>query len=482
MRDLTENCISILNEAHFYVTDAGPLYQPVRGFSIRRDDRLRIVLATDADPNAISTVVEHPPGTVRTRTERVRLKSLGGLDGELLGVVPYNTKRRNVGEFEESLKEESIVDIATTTNTAAAPAIRVIDWLENLEKNSFLWPVESRVVSNAVTTRTISLDDGITISSNSEERSFSRNAAKLTVGGVTFYVCAQDSEDRPDSIKPGCIIYDGVPDESFRKKIRVALSFALGLYLVDLGNTHYDASWVAVSTLARSAYSLGRRAFELHTLPLTPLGSRYPYELNPVQLTRAVTAFVNAFDSLDLANLHWAYWHACAATPHVAPAQFGAAIEALQGAYIKANPGAVPKGSAPPKAWKELRAALVTTVESAGISAEAKAALKENVLKLNRIDQRQRLKLIMTALDLQLGGDEDAAWRRRNDAAHGTPIPEGQELAAIRDVKLLRGVFQRLLLRITNAADQYIDYASLHHEYRILHEAPPDQPALSPLD
>lgn len=482
MRDLTENCISILNDAHFYITDAGPLHQPVRGFSIRRDGKLRIVLETDADPNATSTAVEHPPGTVRVRAGRVQLKSLGGLDGELLGVVPYSTRRRSVGGYEDRLKEESSIDIATTINPAAATAVRVIDWLENLPRSSFLWPVGSSVVSNTVTTRTISLDDGITISSNNEEYSFSRNAAKLTVGGVTFYVCAQESKERPDSIKPGCIIYDGVPDEAFRKKVRVALSFALGLYLVDLGNTHYDASWVVVSTLGRSAYSLGHHAFELHALPLTPSEPRFPYELNPVQLTRTVTAFVNAFDSLDLANLHWAYWHACAATPHVAPAQLGAAIEALQGAYIKANPGAVPKGSAPPEAWKELRAALVTTVESAGISAEAKAALKNNVLKLNRIDQRQRLKSIMTALDLQLGSDEDAAWRRRNAAAHGTPIPEGQELAAIRDVKLLRGLFQRLLLRITGAADQYIDYASPHHKYRNLHEAPPDQPALSPLN
>jgi hypothetical protein len=30
-------------------------------------------------------------------------------------------------------------------------------------------------------------------------------------------------------------------------------------------------------------------------------------------------------------------------------------------------------------------------------------------------------------------------------------------LAAIRDMKLLKGLFGRLLLQITNAADEYID-------------------------
>ena len=57
------------------------------------------------------------------------------------------------------------------------------------------------------------------------------------------------------------------------------------------------------------------------------------------------------------------------------------------------------------------------------------------------------------------------------------PIPEGEELAAIRDMKLLKGLFGRLLLRITNAADQYIDYTSPHFDYRSLADAPPDTSA-----
>ncbi len=99
--------------------------------------------------------------------------------------------------------------------------------------------------------------------------------------------------------------------------------------------------------------------------------------------------------------------------------------------------------------------------------------MKDKLPTFNGIDQRQRLKDVMAALNLELGEDEDAAWRRRNKAAHGTPIPQGHEVAAIRDMKLLRGLFQRLLLRITNAADRYIDYASPNHEYRPLRQAPP---------
>ena len=202
---LTETCISILNNGYFRITDAGPLHKPLHGFSIRRDDRLRIVLETDADLNATSSAVEHPPGTVRMSTERVQMKSLGGLDGELLGVIPYSTRTHSVGASAQWLKEESSVNIAKTNNPAAAPAVRVIDWLENLPQSPFVWPAGSRVVTNTVTTRTISLNDGITIPSDSEDYSLYHNAVKLTVAGITFYVCAQEPKERSDGQLYTCL-------------------------------------------------------------------------------------------------------------------------------------------------------------------------------------------------------------------------------------------------------------------------------------
>jgi hypothetical protein len=243
-----------------------------------------------------------------------------------------------------------------------------------------------------------------------------------------------------------------------------------------MGTTHYDSNWHIVSTLARSAYSLGGRAFDMGPEQLAPLGPRYLNELNSAQLTRAITALVRTFDELDLANLSWAYWHACAATPHIAPAHFGAAIEALQNAYIKSRPGLVAERWAPRAVWKVVRSNLAAAIADAEISEQAKAALKVKLATFNTVDQRPRLKAVMGALGLQLGDDEDAAWRRRNKAAHGTPISQGEELAAIRDMKLLKGLFDRLLLRITNAADQYVDYTSPHFEYRSLASAPPNAP------
>jgi len=468
MHDLTEECLCILNNSLFEIADPGPLHQPIRRFSIRRDEKLRLILETEADPNAISAAVDQAPGMVRLATERALLRSVGGLEGEFFGLVPYSQHHQFQAGAEQPLKELAQVQIAKTNNPSGASALYVIDWLENLPQSLYTWPEASDVVTKTITTRRISLHDGITIASDTERFSTSRNSAKLTVDGITFYVCALDGKDRTGAIKPGCIVYDGVPDDEFRKKVRTGLSFAMGIYLIDLGTTHYDAEWNVVSTLARSAYSLRRHAFDIETLQLAPLGDRFLNELGALQLTRAIQAFVTAFDVLNLANLHWAFWHACAATPHIAPVHFGAAIESLLSAYTKANSGKVRKGWATQDEWKILRAALSDVIASAEVSVEVKAALKDKLPTFNGIDQRQRLKDVMATLNLELGEDEDAAWRRRNKSAHGMPIPQGQEVAAIRDMKLLRGLFQRLLLRITNAAEQYIDYASPNHEHRPL--------------
>ena len=43
-------------------------------------------------------------------------------------------------------------------------------------------------------------------------------------------------------------------------------------------------------------------------------------------------------------------------------------------------------------------------------------------------------------------------------------------------MRLLRGLFHRMLLRISNATNSYIDYVSLNHPYRRLEEPVPPMP------
>ena len=161
MVDLSEECLNVINDGHFTVVEPGPLHTPIQSFSIRRDEKLRLILETEVPPNATSTAVNHPPGTVRMSTERVLLRNIGGVDAELVGVVPFSLKSNTVGIAEKARQEWAQVHIARTNYPSGGSAAYTIDWLENLPSSPFVWPASSRVVSNTQSSRAIALDDGI---------------------------------------------------------------------------------------------------------------------------------------------------------------------------------------------------------------------------------------------------------------------------------------------------------------------------------
>jgi hypothetical protein len=124
--------------------------------------------------------------------------------------------------------------------------------------------------------------------------------------------------------------------------------------------------------------------------------------------------------------------------------------------------------------WKDLRAKLVDVIEAAPIDDDAKSAFTRKVLdNMNSVPQRDLLKSVCRAISIDIGEDENAAWKRRNKAAHGVPFPESETLAAIRDAKLLMVLFHRMLLAITGTADSYLDWVSSGVPIRPLKEPIP---------
>ena len=88
MRDFAEECLRLLKDGHFEITNSGPLHQPIRRFSIRRDEKLQLILETQADPNARSSSVEQPPGTVRMSWTEYCSAALAGLKASSLASLP----------------------------------------------------------------------------------------------------------------------------------------------------------------------------------------------------------------------------------------------------------------------------------------------------------------------------------------------------------------------------------------------------------
>lgn len=454
MFDWKNQSIDLINELNFKIVDPGPLHAPVNKFKIRRDEKLDLFIETEASIDAKSSVQIHPSGTIYFSTEKVKIEHpFSSAKGELIGVQTLE-----LAQVEDKLQEIATFHELTVTLFQSDQAAYTIEWLDNFPRR-YLWPDSVNTVTENSTRITLANEgDEIIIREDEHRRGGGQSAARLVIEGHILHVCAPS---RSSATATGCIVYVGVPDQLIRKKIRTALSLALGVYLVETGHTIYDAKWRIVSAVAIGAYSLGQAAFNLPPMPLTWLTDRnFQFDVGRPKLQRMVERLCAFYEPLDLANLSWAYWHARTATVHIAPAHYGAAIEAMQESYAASHEGKIATTIFPRAEWKQLMDTLSATIESLTFSDDMKKLLTAKIRSSNSLSQRDRLKAIAQAININLSSDEDGAWDRRNDAAHGRPIPEGQELEALRDMKLLMVLFHRLLLSITGAADEYIDYLS----------------------
>ena len=326
----------IINHGHFSITEPGPLHAPIRSFSVRRDEKLHLILETHCDTDATSTAIERPAGTVRISTDTTVLTNIGGIVARAVGVEALNVSTSfNHQTGERGLREYARVlqHIEAIIRDDLEPRY-TIDWLENFEARSFVWPELVRRKKDTTETLIVG-DDGITLTSDDEDHSFSRNCVGFSVSGVKLYACASWQGSSGRGIKPGCIIYVGAPDDDTRRKIRTALSFSLGIYLVYLGHTVFSDDWHTIYFKSVNGYSAGQRVFDLHVLPPAPLGPQYQHEITIQAISRMVNAIYSQYNELKFDTLSWIYWHALCATMQTAPADFGAAIEALQRNYVK---------------------------------------------------------------------------------------------------------------------------------------------------
>jgi hypothetical protein len=463
-----QETFEIVNKGHFHMTNPGPLHAPVHTSCFRYDDDLHLILETRAPAEAKSTAEVHPRGTLRTKKETVELKNVADMHAVATGVFSTSYRiHHNIETGQSELIEKAHINqLEAVLQPNVLPAY-TIDWIANL-RDRFHWP-DSIDIKNETTqtTRIGSLDEAITRIGSETRKSGTQGAVKLKVDGVQIYLCALRLEYSESLISPGCIIYYGKPDERFRKKVQVAISFALGTYLVDLGSTLYSEDWHIVSFKSHSAYSIDRKAFSLPVLPPVPLGVRWQNEITREALDRLVNAIFKNYESLNFEHVSWAYWHALCATPHIAPVHFGAAIETLLRGYVAMRPERFSSKIIPGKAtWKGFSAAVEQVIAELEIPDANKQALIKNLGNLNRVNIRDLMNAVSNDLGIKLGDDEWQAWDRRNDAAHGMELKVGEELALIQDVKLLKIIFHRLLLRIVGGCASYIDYASLDFPIR----------------
>jgi hypothetical protein len=246
------------------------------------------------------------------------------------------------------------------------------------------------------------------------------------------------------------------------------------MYLVYLGYSSFCENWELIHFEAVAAYSLGGKAFDLGPMPPSPLGSQWEWEINREVLSRAVNALYNNYEALNFGTVSWAYWHAVAATPHIAGAHYGAAIESLERAYLNTNGINVKRALLDEQPWTALQKELDCCITQANLNAEVAKILGSKISKLNEAPQSVVTDNLLSSLGLSFGDRESrAASLVRNKSAHGKD--DEVDIEWIRNLHIVRIRFHRMLLAMTSASDHYYDYFTIGRPTRGLAECIPDE-------
>jgi hypothetical protein len=457
------------------VDDHGPLAGPIYRFTIRRDADLRLCMETEAPGSATEPPSQHPRGTVRISDDRVTFQTSLGLYLEGIGVNPIHTNRRFEGIAPGVTTQEAEIHRLVGKLPQAEKPRYTIDWLENVP-TQFLWPdnIEKKV-SNTLTVAVGGVPAArpkLVMSGSSAPGGGSWAAAQLEVEGIHLYLCEAQGISRTEAKRPGLIVYDGVPTDEFRDRIRRCLSFSLGTYLVYLGVSRFDQEWCLTDFEVVSPYTMRGNAIALPPTPPCPLGPRSFWDIDAAKLSRMVNAIYAKYEDLNFGVVSWAYWHAVTATPHIAAVHFGAALESLQRAYFSST--ATPGSSkiVDDQTWENIRISLESSLDRSDLPCETRETFNNKIRNLNSRSQHSAGKDLIDELGLLLSNREKQAHDARHASAHGKD--DEVDVEWIRDIKLLRIRFHRILLAMTGANDEYYDYFTVGYPIRRVKEPVPD--------
>jgi hypothetical protein len=442
------------------VNDHGPLAGPIHRFTIRRERDLSLRMETEAPDSANEPQSPYPAGTVRINDDRVTFHSDLGLELEAIGVQATRTNRHLEGIATGVTTQRAGIHRLVGKLQGSETPRYAIDWLDNVPSH-YLWcdTIESKNSdsNNVVLGGVPSNRPKFEMKSGSSGGGVSWAAAGLEVGGLQLYLCNLEKIKDTHAKKPGCIVYVGLPDDKFRDRVRRCLSYVLGSYFVYLGVSRFDAEWHTTNFEAISPYSMRGQAVMLPPTPPSPLGGpRGFWDIDARRLSIMVNALYSKYEELSFGVVSWAYWHAVTATPHIAAVHFGAALESLQRAFLASAPVQSSSTVVDDETWGKIRSALDASLISLELPSKTLETFKDKVRNLNSRSQHSTSKDLMDELGLVLSTREKQAHNARHESAHGKD--DEVDIEWIRDLELLRVLFHRILLAMTQANDEYFDY------------------------
>ncbi|WP_443699236.1 hypothetical protein [Pseudomonas sp.] len=447
------------------ISDPGKLLAPVHSVKIWRNQNLQLVMETKSTQHPWRENQTHPPGTVRMNEDAVEFVSIFGDRACASGVDVAETKSNmNLRLGTNETTETCSLNYFETQTDQVGIVTYVFDWIANIDQSYYIWPDGVNDCTQETSTRTFGQHaDAVTLSISIGNEIGCRNCVDLIVGGWRVVLGCTRLDADFNTVRPGYLLFFGDPDSETRERVRDSLSFALGFPIVHLGHAKYNEKQELLGFKAINAYTMDGKAFNVPAMAPAPICR--PAEnkmMDKIKLEKVTNSFFNNYHNYGLKSFNWVYWHAVTAPTHMAPAYFGAAIEAIQKKYIDNQGASFNNLIIAKNEYRLIKRAVLVAMKEFDLTPEDARTFINKLHNGNVVSLKVRSQRFFNYIDLDMGNAETIAWQRRNDAAHGNELVDGDYISLIRDTKILKLILNRIVLKITGASNEYTDYYSLN--------------------
>lgn len=256
--------------------------------------------------------------------------------------------------------------------------------------------------------------------------------------------------------------------KKIKHNILMALSFTLGRRLVSIGSTSITKEGNRICFTVKRNNFLVESAYQQDSKPPTLLTlDERPDLLDESKVSTIISAIVTTMKTINLEHSLFLMWLGLTSPLDVQAAHFGAAIESLRDAYCEST---ISNSLISKNLWKnKIKKPLikcfdeVTNYLDEDLSETEKSnfeILRNKIEHLNQKSSNMQYEDFFDLLSLNVGKVELEALKERNKPAHGYCYKDYDydKLFVIRNA--LYSLFNRIILKITNASNCYIDYST----------------------
>ncbi|MBD1995233.1 hypothetical protein H6G00_01135 [Leptolyngbya sp. FACHB-541] len=469
----------------FRVIQRGAFPEKITEIDLSRDADLRLTaVGKGMGSFSLEEHINLRPGEAPSYAEETIGQTMTGVLVRLRGVLITSTSNKSKSL---QVEETDPLFIHAKVNEAEIfqselPAVAQVEWIVNFSADRYIFSRCTTREHSASFKRERSGGGVLELDLNKNfDSSLDHFKCECTMSDQKWSLTVGHTMDdiAPQKYKPGFVEFEDLnenrlPSEDTKQTILAALSFTLGRQLVSVGSTSLSKDGGRIGCVVREIYILGERAYKYPCKPPVSLGiSTEEWYLDEKRISRMISSVATKMETINIEYPLFLIWLGLTSPLDVQAVHFGAAIESLRDSYC-ANENELSPLLIPKSVWKtKIRKPLMDTFDEVTSSLDKESIesknldiLKRKLEDLNKKSSNMQYEKFFDLLSLQVGRVELQALKERNKSAHGHRYKPLDCHRLSMTSGALYSLFNRLLLKITEANDHYIDYSTYGYPIR----------------